>query len=170
MSCIIYPVPQSQRKLYSLVVNSHKIPHTSSSWVSHGVSIVNVLEKTELLYLDLKVQFSSHFKMLLLCTAHGALDSQPDKVWWSAINKMWYWYNTVKFLQNTHNRHPIAHPWGQDKRCLFNEISDLCSAVVITVPYAMKCHIGSPYSDTKLYDWESGKKIQPRHKPLFTEQ
>ena len=27
-------------------------------------------------------------------------------------------YNAVNFLQNTHNRHPIARPWGRDMGCL----------------------------------------------------
>ena len=27
-------------------------------------------------------------------------------------------YNAVKFLQNAHKRHPIAHPLGQDIRCI----------------------------------------------------
>ena len=32
--------------------------------------------------------------------------------------KMWCHFNMVNFLQNPHNRHPIAHPWGQDMGCL----------------------------------------------------
>ena len=27
-------------------------------------------------------------------------------------------YNAVNFLQNPHNRHPIARPWGRDMGCL----------------------------------------------------
>ena len=31
---------------------------------------------------------------------------------------MQYHYNTVNFISNPHNRHPIAHPWGWGMECL----------------------------------------------------
>ena len=40
---------------------------------------------------------------------------------WRELRKssmVWCHYNSIKFLLNHHNRHPIARPWGQDKGCL----------------------------------------------------
>ena len=34
-------------------------------------------------------------------------------------NTVWCHENTVNFLQNPHNRHPIACPWGQRMGCLW---------------------------------------------------
>ena len=53
--------------------------------------------------------------------------------------------NVVSFLQNTHNRHPIARPWGQDMGCLLWELwlifcLSYCIDVCIMVFYCM-CHI-----------------------------
>ena len=40
---------------------------------------------------------------------------QPDT---GLINTVQWHYNLVRIFQNTHNRHPIACPWGQDMGCL----------------------------------------------------
>ena len=45
--------------------------------------------------------------------------------------------NGVNFLPNSHNRHPIAHPWGSDIGCLLQVIlkCDSLPDTVITVLY-----------------------------------
>ena len=63
----------------------------------------------------------------------------------------------VKFLQNHHNRHPIAHPWGWDMWCLlwfkiwFTFCHFYCSAVcniviVDRVITALDCILASTYT------------------------
>ena len=37
---------------------------------------------------------------------------------WRITNTVRCLYNAVNFLQNPHNRHPIARPWGRDMGCL----------------------------------------------------
>ena len=36
----------------------------------------------------------------------------------SIVNTVWCCYNAVNFLKNSHNRHPIARPWGRGMGCL----------------------------------------------------
>ena len=43
-----------------------------------------------------------------ICSAYGL----------SIMNTMWCCYNMVIFLQNPHNRHPIAGPWRRGMGCL----------------------------------------------------
>ena len=58
-------------------------------------------------------------------------------------------YNMVIFLQNSHDRHLIAHPWGS----VVSLKSDLCSVAAITVPFIVLWEIGPRYTSTQLY-WE----------------
>ena len=60
-------------------------------------------------------------------------------------------YNAVNFLQNPLKRHPIARPLGWGMGCLLWVHTDLYSASVTAVMYAISCHIGPSYNGTRLY-------------------
>ena len=56
--------------------------------------------------------------------------------------------NAVDFLQNPHNRHPIARPWGRGTGCLFWELTHSVSASVVV--YVVSYGIGPRYNGTWL--------------------
>ena len=61
-------------------------------------------------------------------------------------------YDTANFLQNPHDRHPIAHPWGRDMGCLLWEFnSDIHFASVTVMVYAISFEIGPCYNGIWLY-------------------
>ena len=57
-------------------------------------------------------------------------------------------YNTVDFLQNPHNRYPIARAWYGV--CFVSVNSDLCPDSVAVVPYVLSYFIGPHYHGTWL--------------------
>ena len=44
---------------------------------------------------------------------------------------IWCCYNMVSFLKNSHNRHPIACPWGWDMWCLMISKFDFCLCYIM---------------------------------------
>ena len=70
-----------------------KTHHCSPSQVSYGVFVVRILEKVDYIIRALDC----------ICQWHTT---------------EWFHCNTVNILQITHNRHPIARPWGRAMGCL----------------------------------------------------
>ena len=61
-------------------------------------------------------------------------------------NTVWCHYNVVIFLWNSHERHTIAGPLGLDMACaLVDSISDLYSAPITALMYAISCCTGLRY-------------------------
>ena len=61
-------------------------------------------------------------------------------------------YNTVNFLQSSHNRHSIARPYGRGMGCLLWVLqSDSCSIPTTAVLHVIWCYIAPPYNGTRLY-------------------
>ena len=58
-------------------------------------------------------------------------------------------YNTIRFLQNPHNKHPIAHPWVWGVFCEFR-VRPLVITFVSVVMYAISCYIRPRYIGTQL--------------------
>ena len=52
------------------------------------------------------------------CCWSRNIPSRPSRPDISTRNTVRCRYNAVNFLQNNHNRHPIARPWGRDMGCL----------------------------------------------------
>ena len=73
---------------------------------------------------------------------------EGDPIWITAVRQVEYRYNTVTFLQNTHNGHLIARPWGRlllfNSRCFnsrwFNSI--------VAMLYQISWFIGLCYNGT----------------------
>ena len=51
--------------------------------------------------------------------------------YFGVMNTMWYYYNMVILLPNTHNKHSIAHPQGQGISRLQSVIIELCNWGVV---------------------------------------
>ena len=110
----------SQRKIFvSILFNS-----LGFNWEKVSIVHVEILNTT-----DDKVHW-----MTLVCCGPWWMICSP--IHYHKIYTVWCHYNAANLLQNPHNRHPIARPWGRDMGCLlwvWN--SDLYSASVSTVKY-----------------------------------
>ena len=54
--------------------------------------------------------------------------------------------NMVSFLQNTHNRHPIACPWGRGMGCLCEfKVWSMLYTFRIVILYTIPCYVGPCY-------------------------
>ena len=63
--------------------------------------------------------------------------------------RLWCQYNTVSFLPNPHNRHPIAHPWGRGMGFPL-WVQSLIDILLRSLQCCLWCDI---LDRTKLYDF-----------------
>ena len=64
---------------------------------------------------QLRLPFSEN---CILHRWHNDIDIAEQVMVGINMNMLLYCYNVVNFLQNPHNRHPIAYLWGRDMGCL----------------------------------------------------
>ena len=59
--------------------------------------------------ISVAVEHSKHAPMIT--RAHNLINILPGYILKQKIKTVQYRYNASNFLQNSHNRHPLAHPW-----------------------------------------------------------
>ena len=63
-------------------------------------------------------------------------DGHPVEKAGTKVSTVWCRYNAVNFLQNHHNRHPIAGPWGRGMGCLL-WLWNLICVLLLPLQYPM---------------------------------
>ena len=96
-----------------LVIQRHAIIWTNAGLLSIGPLGINfsaiLIKIPNFSFTKMHLQISSA-KWWPFCPGGDELNANP-------LPTVQCWYNTVSFLQNTHNRHPVTRPWGWDMGC-----------------------------------------------------